>query len=100
MPARSTGRTLISIDSVVAKSTYLNWLGHPAALGNRGNPLASHARENLHRIAHLEVEWNEELQGLAKLRFREANRDRWNCVGNRFLAEKTPLALITQHEMK
>ena len=59
-----------------------------------------HAGEDLHRVVHIEVERNEELLRLASPRFRESNRDLRAPVGNGFLAEKPPFALINQRETK
>src|SRR4029079_16517211 len=60
----------------------------------------SDAGENFDRIAHIEVERNEELQRLAILLFRESNRDLRGPVGNGFHTEKPPLSLISQRKAK
>src|SRR6185312_12940224 len=59
-----------------------------------------HAREDLDGIAFIEVEPNEELQGLSHLWLRKSQPDLGSPVGDRLQAEKAPLALISQRETK
>ena len=99
-PPSSAPPRLICWPGGASPSTKRSLLGCTPSSPDAARLGDAHAGEDLHGIARIEVERNEELQRLAHLRFREPNRDLRGPVGNGFQAEKPPFALIDQREAK